>query len=298
MTIATTLLGKYGKGGKKDSQASLDALAKAGTPQLSIRHLLGGAMRLATSFSLEKFVQAIYDQGQTSSCVGWALAQAIYLRCLVMGVTIDFPSPECIYVIARAMERQLQNQTPEEAPLQDQGSEPALAWLGLSQWGAASMKAWPFSADTIDNEPTWDELEMASAFKVTGYYKLSSTGAQRKIDVMQAISSGYPVTIGVSVDQAFEAYSGGTSGGIPNMVTAPDKSAILGGHELHLVGYQNFPNGKTGWRGVNQWTPGWGDSGLFWADDSWLEDGDADATVVTVGATGHTGLVLGGRKAA
>jgi hypothetical protein len=289
MALSTEYKGKYGKGGRSDSEASLAALVTAGTPQLSVRHLLGGAMRLPASFSLEQYVQSVFDQGQTSSCVGWALAQAIFLRCLVMGVRIAFPSPECIYVVARAMERQLQNLTPAQAPLADEGSEPALAWLGLAQWGAASSDAWPFDAATINNEPDLELLEIASAFKVTGYYKLSSTGAQRSIDVQQAISSGYPVSIGVDVDQAFESYNGGKTNGVPNYVTQPDKKALLGGHELHLVGFQNFPNGKTLYRGVNQWTTGWGDSGLFWADDPWIQDSDAEATVVTVGPTGHEG---------
>jgi hypothetical protein len=244
--------------------------------------------------SLESLITGIYDQGQTSSCVGWAFAQAVKLRLAKMGTPIDLPSPEAIYVLARAMERQQEGKTPKEEPLQDQGSVPALAVAAMQKWGIASMTAWPFDPNTINNEPDIEELEVASAFQLlsSGYARISSTGAQRLVDIKQAIAVGYPVAIGTGVDQAFEDYAGGSA-----LVTAPDPAHLLGGHMMHIVGYKNQTSTTSAFRGVNQWGTSWGDSGLYWADESFLtSDCLTDIYVLMVGATGHAGTM--NRKAA
>jgi len=245
------------------------------------RALFGAPLRLADSASLEKYMTSIYDQGQTSSCTGWAFAQAIMLRLKVTGITIPLPSPVNIYTCGRAMLRSQSGKTPEESPLKDEGAVPSLVVAGINQWGVASNDAWPFSPDTINDEPELEDLEVASSFLLppSQVYRINSVGEGRLLDVRQAIANGYPVAIGTAVDQAFEAYSGGKKS-----VTAPDPSKILGGHMMHLVGYTN--DGR--FRGVNQWGRSWGDGGMYWADESFITtEYMTDLYVLAAVASGH-----------
>jgi hypothetical protein len=254
------------------------------TKDFGARAMLGAPLRLAQEFSLEQYIQQIYDQGQTSSCVGWSFAQAVKLRLAVMGSPIGLPSPEAIYVCARAMEREQAGLPPDGNPLQDNGTQSLLAVQAMQKWGIPSNDAWPFDPTTINNEPSLEELEVASAFQLSGsgFARITSVGDQRIADIKQAISAGYPVQIGTSVDKAFEDYNG------TGLITAPVVADILGGHAMHLVGFR----ADGAFRGVNQWGTSWGDSGLYWADPMFVMSDFLDAIVLMVGGTGHSGSMI------
>lgn len=278
----TPRLGRFGRGYAIDQRdRSKDLTTKA---------LFGAVMREAADASLEQYVDAIYNQLQTETCVGWAFAQGIKERLAVVGTKIGLPSPVGLYTGGRAMARKNAGLTPEQAPLQDTGSQPSLVLAACNNWGVPANEAWPFDPATINQEPTFEELEIASAFKLTGYYSIGSTGSQRVADVRQAISSGFPVIIGTQADQALEDYAGGKG-----IVTAPNAKNLLGGHMMHIVGYTSDDR----LRGVNQWGTAWGDSGLFWADLSWLTSSYvADLFVITAQATGHVGSMVRTSKVA
>lgn len=240
-----------------------------------VRQLLGGARRLPEAFTLEPYIAAIHDQGQTSSCVGWAFAQAVELRMRVVGTPTPLPSPVAIYTFARALERG----RAEAGPLADEGSMPARAVQGMREWGLPSFEQWPFDPAHINDEPKLDDLEEASATLFTGFYRISSGGSQRLFDIRHALSEGYPVAVGTAVDEAFEKY-GPKSRPLP----APNARRALGGHMMHLVGYDAAGN----FRGRNQWGTGWGDRGMFWASPEWVaSDLMSDVYVLTAQATGR-----------
>jgi hypothetical protein len=251
---------------------------------LPARGLFGAPIRLAPSASIAQYV-TIYNQLQTSSCTGWAFAQAIKERCEIAGSKIPLPSPEALYLFGRAMGRQLAGKTPEEAPLTDSGAQPYLVVQGMNEWGCPSIDEWPFDPATIDDEPDFKELEYASQFLIQHCTRISSEGAGRLLDIRMAISSGYPVIIGTSVDQAFEDYAGGRQkNGLPKVVTAPDPAYILGGHMMHLVEY----TAQGLFRGVNQWGTSWGDNGFYWADEEFVTAPQmSDIYVLACNASGH-----------
>ncbi len=251
----------------------------------SVRGLLGAPYRVPNAFSLEQYVLSIYNQLQTSSCTGWAFAQALFLRCFLLGTKIDFPSPEAIYTFGRALARLAEGLKPDGNPLTDEGAQPSLIVKGMNKWGVPSNTVWPFNPDTINDEPNLEELEVASAFIISSCNRISSTGSGRLLDIRHAISQGYPVIIGTAVDQAFMNYAGGKQkNGLPNAVTAPDPKKILGGHMMHLVGY----TAADLFRGVNQWGRAWGDNGLYWADENFItSDRMTDIYVLACNASGH-----------
>ncbi len=241
---------------------------------VTIRSLFGAPNRLPAEFSLEPYITAIYDQGQLSDCVGWSFASTIELRLRVMKTPIELPSPMAIYTFARVEDRG----TAASGPLQDQGCQPIHAANGLSTYGAPPVSKWPVDPSHVNDEPNLLEIEVSSEFKFTGFYRINSIGQQRLADVRQAIANGYPVSVGTAVDQAFENYDG------TGVITAPDMSQVLGGHMISVVGYR--ADGT--FRGRNQWSTQWGDSGMFTADSRWvMAPAMGDLYVITAAATGH-----------
>lgn len=227
---------------------------------LTIRHLLGGSRGSPGAFTMEQFVglAGIKDQKQTSACTGFAFARTVHVRLAQVGTPIEWPSEVNIYTVGRAVDR-----SSADVALVDEGAMPNQIVRGMQEWGIAPESKWPFDPDTINDEPDLLELEEAALFTLDGVYRIDSDGQQRLDDIRQAISEGYPIGIGVEVDQAFEDYAGGKDPG--KLITAPDESNLLGGHMLCLVGYEGGI-----FRGVNSWGTGWGDGGMFWTDESWI----------------------------
>lgn len=257
--------GRFGKGYRPDTHD------KSKDP--TTRAFFGAPVNIPAEFTLEGYVTTIWDQGQTSSCVGWAFAQGIQLRLSVAQTPISLPSPAAIYTFARAKSR-----TNPDTLLTDTGSVPGYAALGLGEWGCPPLTAWAFDPATINDEPKFEDLEIASAFKFNGLYRIGSTGAERLTEIRQAISNGYPVVFGTDVDQAFEDYAGGAK-----PITAPDPNNLLGGHMMHFLGYT--ADGR--FRLRNQWSDSWGDYGLAWVDESFVTAPQlGDMYVINAHATG------------
>lgn len=239
----------------------------------STRSLFGARVGLPAAASLEGYIDRIRDQGPTSSCVGFAFARAVHIRCAKLGVPIAWPSPTAIYSVARALARQDASE-----PLMDEGSMPRLAVQGMDQWGIPADEQWPvggFDPDKINAEPDLQQLEEASTFLLQGYYRIDSWGATRVEEIKQAISEGFPVVGGFTVDKAFMEYGG------QGLVTEPDPDELQGGHMLCMVGYNDGV-----YRGCNSWGNGWGDLGMFNADERFLTNPYVgDLYVITVTST-------------
>lgn len=230
----------------------------------------------ATPSSASIEAHSILDQGYTSSCVGHAIAAAIWGRMKKRGTPIALPSPICIYDLARCIDRN----GPHES-LVDEGSMPNQAMRGLTEWGAASAQAWGhFPADpfSINDEPALDQLEAAAEFKLLGYYRIDSTGSSRVELMRNAISQGFPICIAIDVDTAFEDYAG------KGMLGAPNPNDLLGGHYVYVNGYETYSTTKTAWHFPNSWGEGWGKTGVGIGDERFIA-GAMDIYVMDVHQT-------------
>lgn len=258
---------RYSKGYRPDDHdTSKDPTARS--------HFGARPSTLPASVSLESYAGTPWDQLRTEACVGFALAMALYIRGRMLReksggdmASTPKPSPASIYTPARALERADANQ-----PLLDFGSKPFLAVMAISQLGVASLEAWPFDEATINDEPTLGEVEAAMAYLVTGYYRVNTQTSDLVEDVCHALSEGYPVVVGARVGEPFEDYNG------EGVVT--HDPAALDGHMLCVIGYRTTADGKRQFLVINSWGRFWGDYGLCWADEAFLQ-GTIDRYVVT-----------------
>lgn len=205
----------------------------------------------------------VQDQGQTGSCVGFTFSDTIGLRCAYLGNPIPLRSGQGIYTLARCEARKdPSNGMTIATELTDGGTEPGLAVAALVAYGAPAATVWPYNADAINAEPSWMQLEGASAslLSESGYVDLSGhTGASRSLVVKTMLAQGIPVPLACQVDESFETYVGA------GVLSAP-KGDLLGGHMISLIGYET-----NRYRLLNHWSSGWGDEGLAWVDESWLQ---------------------------
>jgi len=244
---STTTKRKYGKGYLKDPE---------GLDQRPTRALFGAIKSLPLEASMEAFVPFIADQVETSTCTGQGIGGAIDCRLRKMG-RHDAPlvSRQGIYTIGRSIDR-----VSTKTPLSDDGANPSQVMRGLRQWGVPTSDRWPFDPATVNEELPWDVLQEASAFEITAWWQIYSSGKSRIEEMCQALAAGYPVAFGVDVDRPFEDASG------PKPIHSLDPTKSLGGHMMHAVGYRTV-NGARQIRCVNSWGVGWGDRGLYWAEE-------------------------------
>ena len=114
----------------------------------------------------------------------------------------------------------------------------------------------------------------ASENRISGYYKINSTGTQRLSDIATAIRANHPVIFGTGVGKVFF----NTDGKSPIVMDPKD---IEGGHATVLVGVQSIA-GRMSFRNKNSWNVGWGDGGYCWLDQDYMTwSGTDDIWVLT-----------------
>lgn len=248
--------GRYGKGHISDPHGLIM------TPH---DRLPGLAVTIPRAWDLSKKAPSIWNQLQTSSCVGQATARAISMFFRLIGDPLeDEPSGQGIYTNARAIDRPRQADG-GFAPLTDDGSMPIQAMRCLTEYGVPLVKAWPFDANTINEEPNVVQEASASIIKLDGYYRIYRQPANPKAFVeaiCQAIASSYPVCGAIQADQAFEDYDGHRTLGAAG--------ASLGGHYLCFNQYDTTTGGQRILFGDNSWGTSWGTRGRFHGDEKFI----------------------------
>jgi C1A family cysteine protease len=193
---------------------------------------------------LRQYCSSIEDQGNLGSCTGNAIAGAIELLHKKQNRTLDI-SRLFIYYYERLLEGTVNY---------DNGAYIRDGIKACYTYGAPAENLWPYNISKFRNVPSKEAITDAAKRKVTSY--------QRAIDfnaVIDAITSGYPVTVGFSVYSSFENNSVARTGIMPYPNTKREQ--LLGGHAVLLVGYNK--NNNT-FIARNSWGTNWGDSGYFY----------------------------------
>lgn len=113
---------------------------------------------------------------------------------------------------------------------------------------------WPYNISQYRTKPSTVAINDAARRKVTLYERITDHNG-----CLDALTNGYPVTIGFYVYSSFESASVARTGIMPFPNTAREQ--LLGGHAVLLVGYN-----KTNQTYIarNSWGTSWGDKGYFY----------------------------------
>jgi C1A family cysteine protease len=201
------------------------------------------------------------NQYQLSSCTGNATCEGLEILENIATGSPVLLSRLFTYAMARTIEGTLNV---------DGGSHVRTCFETLSTFGVCTEAIWPYDMTQVDVSPSILAQQQAVGHKITGYYRITSTGAQRLTDIQTALYNKHPVVIGTEIGSAFENATA-TSGPIP----PPAVGDIVGGHALVVVG---FVGGNYVIK--NSWGAGWGNNGfclftpdyLVWTDtdDLWV----------------------------
>ena len=193
---------------------------------------------------LRQYCSPIEDQGQLGSCTGNAIAGAIELLHKRQNRTLDI-SRLFIYYYERMFIGTVNY---------DSGAYIRDGIKACYTYGAPTENLWPYNISKFRTVPPKEALIDAAKRKVTSYQRAADFN-----QVIDAISSGYPVTIGFSVYSSFDSPTVARTGIMPYPDTK--KERLLGGHAVLLVGYNK--NNNT-FIARNSWGTSWGDRGYFY----------------------------------
>jgi C1A family cysteine protease len=198
----------------------------------------------ANIVDLRQYCSLIENQGNLGSCTGNAIAGAIELLHKRQNRTLDI-SRLFIYYYERKFIGTVNY---------DSGAYIRDGIKACYTYGAPTENLWPYNIRKFKTVPTKTALIDAAKRKVTSYQRAADFN-----QVIDAITSGYPVTIGFSVYSSFDSPAVAKTGIMPYPNLRKEK--LLGGHAVLLVGYNKNDNTFIA---RNSWGTSWGDKGYFY----------------------------------
>lgn len=196
-----------------------------------------------TSFDLTPEMPPVYDQGEIGSCTGNAIAAVIEYEMSKQGGQSITPSRLFIYYNERVIEGTVDV---------DAGAEIRDGIKSVNSQGVPSETLWPYDISTFRQRPTDEAYAEAQHHRALDY----GVVAQSKDEIMQVISSGYPIVFGFTVFPNFYDIRDGDSSTILNIPATP--TPPLGGHAVVMTKYTPEYVGVR-----NSWGVQFGDRGNF-----------------------------------
>jgi len=190
----------------------------------------------------------VFNQGQLGSCSANALVAAM---------AFDDPSMIGSRLFLYYNERTLENTVAD-----DSGAALSDGVTALNTQGLCPEEMWPYSDDKerFKEKPTQACYDDAKSHAATTYNHVEASEQAIKA----ALSSGYPVVVGILVFSSFEGADVAQTGNVP--LPQPGEQD-LGGHAVVCVGYTG-----DSWIMRNSWGAQWGDQGYFYLPIQYLTD--------------------------
>ena len=218
-----------------------------------IRHvggLVGRNVMFAPSRDWTPELDEVLDQGSTNACVAHALSNVTYLAGKAQRNPIPRISRRWSYAVGRWVD--------SPNVLIDDGTRPRAMMIGSQEHGLVSERRLPWdparvnaSADfTIDLDQSGQEAYL------TGYYRVSGDVATL---CRTAIDKGHFPMLAMVVHASFQDVD--ASGDVYD----EPRGGELGRHMVSLVGYR--PGSILL---LNSWGTGWGQNGLCWVGDRFV----------------------------
>lgn len=183
------------------------------------------------------------NQGQQSSCVGWAVS---HLKSYQEGVERKWSlspaqhrfSPSYIYNQIR----------PASGCM---GGSNYVDALTIVRSGSATLEEFPYDESSCSAVPSAAVKQHASQYAIADWRRVN---VQDAVEVKTQVASGFPVLIGMMVDDGFMRLSG-------SQIYSGPSGASRGGHAMVVVGYSDS---LQAYKVINSWGTNWGDNGFGW----------------------------------
>lgn len=182
----------------------------------------------------------VYDQGQSSSCTGNAIAAAVQYGLKAQSKSNYIPSRLFIYYNERMM---------EGTEAVDAGAEIRDGIKVVASIGAPPEDVWPFDLVHITTKPSDKAYDEA----LKGIIKQYSRVPVKLANIKNVLSHNIPIVFGIMLYDSFMTDNVAKDGMVP-MPKVTEKA--VGGHAMMIVGTTD-----THFIVRNSWGMGWGDGG-------------------------------------
>lgn len=202
------------------------------------------------------------DQGNQSSCVGWAVAYGLksYQKnreFRLQNVQANFRfSPAFVY-----------NQVKQNSC--GGGSSIPAALNIIESQGALPLENFEYAEAACDKLPTEAQVQSAWEYRIARWMRVN---VQSLAEMKAQIVRGFPVVIGMNVFQSFVDWPGG---GVYKRTRA-NAGPFAGGHAMVVVGYADQ---LKAFKVLNSWGTKWGDGGYAWIDYATFQEMTAEGYV-------------------
>jgi len=216
--------------------------------------------KLPTTYSLEKYITSIYDQGQLGSCTANAFCQSLRMQEVIKGQTPVFePSRLFFYYNERVVENTVN---------EDSGADVDDGLKYTIKYGVCDESLWPYNISKFEEKPTQEAFDDALNHKIKSFHNIPQ-GRSIVEHMKQTIVEQLPVLIGIAIYDSFETSVVAHTGIVPMPNTQSE--TLLGGHEMAVIGFDD----NTGmFKVVNSWSSTFGDKGCVYIPYTYFETPD------------------------
>ena len=180
---------------------------------------------LVADVSLIKYFKEISNQSFLSSCVANSVCDAteavISHRKNLDPNNIDNLSRLFCYWNARNL------QTPPSNS--DNGTYIRLAADSVMRYGLPKETTWTYNENNVNIRPSIIAYREAIVNRISGFYRINSTGNERITQIKQALSAGSPVVFGTALEEKFKQI-------IDDSIIMPPTGSIIGNHAMVCCG--------------------------------------------------------------
>jgi len=184
------------------------------------------------------------DQGEQGSCVGWAVAYALKSYQEAVERNIRPTRRDNIYSPAFIFNQIKLSDCDGGSYLKD-------ALNLLKKEGCASISNFNYSEHSCNRTPSSSIKRSARQYIIADWRRVDY---ENETEVKSQLNSGFPVVIGMDVDDDFQDLIGND---IYNYSTGRNS----GGHAMVVVGYDDY---KQAYKIMNSWGTDWGNGGFVW----------------------------------
>jgi hypothetical protein len=204
----------------------------------------------------------VRDQGQTGSCVGWALADSVMRWQLVEAGRLppsERLSPRFVWMASKEYraQRLLPTEWRPSTFLEEAATTAKDALEVVRRYGVVTNRALSWTG-SLNRGPVEEFFERAAEYRIAAYYTLD--GDDRELHWRQWLDQHGPVLTVIDVDRRF------ASGAERLERFTPRRHAFK--HACALVGYD-----RDGFIIRNSWGRRWGAGGDAVATPEWLAEG-------------------------